>query len=135
MTPIIERYQYDGEGYKPLLIRPNWMVAILNWEPAAERRNLREVERHNKTDEVFVLMEGRALLFARLSNGQLEAHDLDRNVVYNVPAGIWHSLVCSRDARLLIIENRDTHLQDTECRTITQEEFGALEALLPNWVT
>jgi len=53
--------------------------------------------------------------------------------VYNVPRGIWHNLVATRDVALIIVENRDTHLHDTEIRPITAEELSALDSQLPAW--
>jgi hypothetical protein len=47
-------------------------------------------------------------------------------VVYNVPKGVWHNLVASRDVTFLIVENRDTHLSDTEIRPITADELSVL---------
>lgn len=130
MSEILESYKWDGLGYHPLLLQPNWMVSLLNWEPAFDRTNLEEIERHNHTDEVFVLLKGRCILFVRREEEQLEAFDLEQGVIYNVPQGVWHNLLASRDATLLIVENRDTHLYDTEIRPITAEELKQLDILL-----
>jgi hypothetical protein len=55
-------------------------------------------------------------------------------VVYNVPAGVWHNLLASRDASWIIVENRDTHLGDTQLRQMTPAEWSQLRPLLPEWV-
>jgi len=130
MTDILESYAWEGLGYQPLLLQPNWMVSLLNWEPAAERANLKEIERHNQSDEVFVLLKGRSVLFVRQDGERLQAFDLKPGVIYNVPQGVWHNLVASKETTFLIVENRDTHLYDTEIRQITLEELGQLDALL-----
>ena len=130
MTDILESYIWEGLGYKPLLLRTNWMVSLLNWEPAAERANLNEIERHNQSDEVFVLLKGRSVLFVRQDGKRLQAFDLKPGVIYNVPQGVWHNFVASKETTFLIVENRDTHLYDTEIRQITIEELGQLDALL-----
>ena len=127
---VLESYKWEGLGYQPLLLRPKWMVSLLNWEPAAERINLKEIERHNQTDEVFVILKGRSVLFVQRDVERLKAFDLRPGVIYNVPQGVWHNLVVSRDATLLIVENRDTHLYDTEIRPITPEELGQLDVLI-----
>lgn len=129
----IEIYTYYGQGYQPLLLEPAWQVALLNWEPSCERANLKEIERHNRTDEVFVLLKGRAALFVKEEGGSLRAFDCQPGVIYNVPAGIWHTLVADREAAFLIVENRDTHLNDTEMRPITEAELEELDAGLPAW--
>jgi mannose-6-phosphate isomerase-like protein (cupin superfamily) len=122
----IEIYRWEQEGYKPLVFSDSWQVALLNWEPLFNRENLDEIERHNETDEVFVLLSGWSVLFARPESGTLEAIDMEPGIIYNVPKGVWHNLVASRDVAFLIVENKNTHLDDTEIRPI---EAGELELL------
>jgi mannose-6-phosphate isomerase-like protein (cupin superfamily) len=131
----IEIYDYAGPGYQPLLLRPTWQVALLNWDEKFERSNLREIEQHRNTDEVFVLLKGRAALFVEPEGEQVLAFDCQPGVIYNVPAGIWHTLLADRDATFLIVEERDTHLTDTHLRLITHDELQAIDAQLPAWVS
>lgn len=126
----IEIYRWEKEGYNPLILSDNWQVALLNWEPLFNRENLDEIERHNETDEVFVLLSGWSILFVRPEGESLEAVDMEPGVLYNVPKGIWHNLVASRDAAFLIVENRDTHLNDTEIRPIEAGELEMLDGFL-----
>lgn len=130
---MLEVYEFSGEGFKPLVFSEGWQAALLNWEPLFERQNLDEIERHNKTDEVFVLLRGRALLFTHPDDGALQAVEMKAGAIYNVPAGVWHNLVATRDVSFLIVENRDTHLHDTEIRPITAAELAQLDAQLPDW--
>lgn len=127
MADILESYVWEGSGYQPLLLRSNWMVSLLNWEPTAERAHLKEIERHNQTDEVFVLLKGRSVLFVRREGELLKAFDLKPGVIYNVPLGVWHNLLATRDATILIVENCNTHLLDTEIRPITPDELEQLD--------
>ncbi|MBI5667639.1 MAG: hypothetical protein HZC41_06490 [Chloroflexi bacterium] len=129
----LEVYNWDGVGYKPLVFSDGWQVALLNWEPLFDRANLTEIERHNHSDEVFILMIGRAVLFTRREGEALAAVEMTRGTIYNVPRGVWHNLVATRDVMFTIVENRDTHLHDTEIRPITVDELAALDALLPAW--
>jgi mannose-6-phosphate isomerase-like protein (cupin superfamily) len=130
----VDIYEYDGLGYNPLLLTPNWQAAILNWDPSCERENLREIERHNHTDEVFVLLRGRAVLFARRENEALQAYELKPGVIYNVPKRVWHGLVADKEASFLIVEDLNTHLHDTEVRPIMENELMELDAQLPKWI-
>lgn len=134
MDKALEIYAYTGEGYQPLVFTPNWMAAILNWEPKAERRNMHAIERHNRSDEVFVLLRGKSVLFVRREGEPLEAYDLEPGVIYNVPKGVWHNLIASQDSSFLIVENSGTHLEDTELRPITAEELAQVDAQLPAWI-
>lgn len=130
----LEVLGWDESGYKPLVFAPGWQVALLNWEPLFDRSNVGQIERHNETDEVFVLLSGGAALFVVSTEG-LHVEDMRPGLVYNVREGIWHNLISTHDASWLIVENRDTHLDDCEYRELTADELAALDARLPDWVT
>lgn len=130
---MLETYEWTGEGFEPLVFTEHWQAALLNWEPLFDRANLDEIERHNHTDEVFVLLRGRAVLFTRPEGGELQAVEMTGGNIYKVPAGVWHNIVATRDVSFLIVENRDTHLRDTEIRPISADELAQLDALLPAW--
>ena len=133
MAETLEIHTFTDPGYKPLVFYDGWQVALLNWEPLFDLGNAGEIERHNQTDEVFVLWRGRALIFT--SDGErLQAVQMQPGVVYNVPAGAWHNLLASRDASWIIVESRDTHLGDTQLRQMTPAEWDQLRPLLPDWV-
>lgn len=131
----LESYSWEGVGYKPLVFSDGWQVALLNWEPLFDRANLTEIERHNGTDEVFVLIHGQAVLFTHQDGEDLKAVEMVRGAVYNVPRAVWHNLVATHDVVFIIVENRDTHLHDTEIRPITEEELAVLDRQLPTWAT
>jgi len=133
-TPsTLESYTWKENGYRPLVFFNGWQVARLNWEPLFDLQNAGEIERHNLTDEVFVLLRGQGLLF--VSDGEkLQAQDMQPGVIYNVPRGVWHNLLATREAAWVIVENRDTHLKDTQLRRMTPEELGQLRANLPSWL-
>ncbi len=129
----IEVFQWEDQGYKPLVFSHDWQVALLNWEPIFDLQNAKEIERHTQTDEVFVLWRGRAVLFVSTPQG-LKVEDMIPGVIYNVRKGTWHNLLSTRDASIIIVENRDTHLYDTEIRPLTEEEQHQLKAALPSWL-
>lgn len=133
MSNLLEIHRYDQDGYLPLVFSDGWQVALLNWVPLFELSNAGEIERHNHTDEVFILWRGQALIF--VSNGeQLQAVEMQQGLVYNVPRGVWHNLLATRDASWIIVENRDTHLGDTELRRMDIAEWTQLRSALPAWV-
>jgi hypothetical protein len=63
----------------------------------------------------------------------IELTDLEPGVIYNVPQGVWHNLVATEDASWIIVENRDTHLRDTEIRQMTDTERRQVLTQLPDW--
>lgn len=128
----LEIHEWTGEGYKPKVLTPKWMTAILNWEPSCDLQNASEIEVHKNTDEVFVLWRGKGALYILEEEG-IRIEDMKPGVIYNVPAGVWHGCLGSRDASWIIVENRDTHLYDTEVRKLDSEEIQMIHALAPIW--
>ena len=95
MPALLDIQTYDGQGYKPLVDFESWRVAILNYDP----------------DEVFVLLRGRCILFVgegRDSVDRIHAEDLQPHRLYTVRQAVWHTHTLSSDAKVLVIENRNT---------------------------
>lgn len=129
----LEISQWDQESYKPLVFSQGWQVAILNWDSYADVEAVEKVERHVLTDEVFVLLEGSGALVIAAPE-DLKVVNAVRGTVYNVIKGAWHTVIGSRDSSWLIVENKDTHLGDTEYRTLGEEEMERFCAQIPSWV-
>jgi hypothetical protein len=129
----LEIHEWNEDGYKPLVFSRDWMVSILNWEPIFDLERIGEVERHNRTDEVFVLTAGRAALFTIDDQG-MQIEEMKIGVIYNVLEGVWHNLTSTRDASWIIVENRDTHLYDCEFRQLSTKELTHLKENLPVWI-
>lgn len=134
MRSQIESFAWVDPGYKPLLFSDGWQVAILNWESAMGPGNIAEIERHIKTDEVFILGQGHAALYTEIDD-EIQLVDLEIGILYNVPKGRWHNLVTARDTSLWIVENKGTHLHDTEIRKLNSDEIGRIQSLIPVWGT
>jgi ureidoglycolate hydrolase len=83
------------------------------------------VERHVETDEAFVLFMGKCLLF--VGDGETHAERLLPQVMeplklYNIKRNVWHTIDFSRDASLLIVENRETGPHNTQFATLAPEQ-------------
>jgi ureidoglycolate hydrolase len=123
---------YDGEGYKPLLDYGDWRVAVLRYLDALQPDQIDTMERHTQTDEVFVLLEGRAALLIG-GNGPkisgVEAQDMEIGKVYNVKQHAWHNILLSRDATVLLVENNETGQHNSEFRTLSVEQRREIVAI------
>ena len=108
---LLEIREYNGEGFRPLILFGSWRVAILNYLDELLPRNITRMERHMETDEVFILTRGRATLLL----GGVDSHvdgvlsqPMEAGKLYNVKRYSWHSILMSRDASVLLVENVDT---------------------------
>jgi ureidoglycolate hydrolase len=88
------------------------------------------IERHLLTDEVFVPLNGKARLVeggtASTPRPRLRAIPLKTGTVYNVAKRTWHFTLMSDDARLLIVENRNTSRKNSEYHHFTESEKKAI---------
>ena len=108
---LLEIREYNGIGYAPLVDYGAWRVAILRPIDELLPHRLGKMQRHDETDEVFVLLAGRCILF--IGEGaedvtQIHAQDMEPKKLYNVKRGCWHTHTLSEDATVLIVENQDT---------------------------
>lgn len=122
---LLEIKEYDGEGYQPLIDYDTWRVAYLRFIDELIPENIHRLERHLETDEVFVLLYGQAVLF--LGEGDQEIEKLIPQVMrpgilYNVKQNAWHNCVLSRDATILLVENKDTGIENTEYIELSPEQ-------------
>lgn len=130
---MIERYWDSEQGYHPFLIREGWQVAQLNYLPGYGMDEIRMVEAHKQTDEVFILFQGTAVLIAATEQeGDLhfEAVNMEKGVTYNIPAGMWHNIAMDKEAQMIIVERSNTHKTDCSYKDLTEEQHQTVTRLI-----
>ncbi len=123
---LIEISEYTGEGYRPLVDYGAWRVAILRYLDELKPENITFLERHNETDEVFVLLSGRCVLFVADADGQIQAVDMLPQKIYNIKRGVYHSHTLSENAVVLVVENRDTGAENSERLFLSPQQMQQL---------
>ncbi len=134
---LLEVRQYAGPGYQPLIDFGAWRVAILRMKDDMLPQNLDKVQKHDETDEVFVLLTGRCILFLGDGDqppGELYAQEMEPLRVYNVKKGAWHAHTLSSDAVVLIVENCDTTLANSPFSPLNAgQQAGMVQAIHRLW--
>lgn len=124
-VPGVEIARFDEPGYKPLIYSDgDWLAALMNGTQDSWRVP-EQIEQHPQTDELFVLVQGRALLIVAGGGPEpVDFHQLEmeRNVLYNVKAGIWHATPMTEDARFVIIERKGTECNGSNIVTLSDEQ-------------
>jgi len=136
---LLEIREFTGKGYLPMVDYGDWRVAILNCAADKSTDKVTYSERHNETDEVFVLLKGQAVLFVgngAVSPNNLYAQVMELGKIYNVKRGIWHTVVLSPDGSILIVENRDTGKANTDITPLLSEHKHLIEVTVDRvWKT
>src|SRR4051812_15897221 len=93
LNTLLQVTEYTGEGYAPLIDYADWRVAILRYIDELLPQNLANMQRHDETDEVFVLLAGQCILFIGEGGERVTdiyAQDLEPLKLYNVRKSSWH---------------------------------------------
>ena len=119
---LLEVRDYTKEGYSPVVDFAEWRVAVLNFSNDLLPENITAMQRHNETDEVFVLLRGRCILFIGEGDKKVTdifAENMQPFKIYNVKKSVWHTHTLSRDAKVLIVENRNTTFDNSPFSSLT----------------
>jgi ureidoglycolate hydrolase len=121
---ILEILDFVGEGYKPLVDFGEWRVAFLRYIDELHPAQILEMERHTKTDEVFVLIRGQGVLILGGDGPRVDRihpQPLEFGKIYNVKKNVWHTILLSKDATVLIVENCNTGRDNSEYYQLTKK--------------
>lgn len=127
----IEITEYTAPGYAPVIDYESWRVAVLNDCEELEVPNLKTMQRHLLSDEVFVLLKGSVTLFVGGSGdsvGKIHSVTLMPYKCYNVKAGVWHTHTLAPESSVLIVENRDTCDANSPTVKLNERQIEELRA-------
>ncbi len=122
---LIESYEVIEDGFHPFLIRDDWQVAQLNYIQEQNIENINKIDVHYKTDEVFILLEGRAVLIAATFKDGTPIFELElmkQNIIYNIPKNTWHNIAMDVGSKVLLVEKSNTHLSDFDHFNLGEEQ-------------
>ena len=117
----IEAATYNGEAMKRVYENEKWTVGIKN------------LERHNLTDELFILLAGECtLIFANETDAgmKFEGVKMEPFTLYNIPCTLWHNAIMSKDARIAVIEDVSTGIENSNFYELNPDEAAAVRSLV-----
>ena len=128
----ILNYEFSGEGMQRVFENEKWTVGIKNWKPANDITGIDNLERHNKTDELFVLIAGTCTLVSAVEteNGLAFSKTvMEPNKVYNIPATLWHNTITTKDTKMILIEDSNTSMENSDVISLTAAQIEEIQAL------
>ena len=114
LTSECEVFEYTDEGFRTLHCYGGWRVAVINYAARFDEANFERLERHLETDEVFILIDGRATLIV---GKECERIPMELGKIYNIKKLGWHHIIVDRkhpETKLVLVENADTSTENTE---------------------
>ncbi len=94
-------------GFDTVIKNESFKCAFITLSPAYAFGTVEEMKRHNETDEIFILLNGSAVMLI-YEDGIFTEYPLAKSAAYNVHAGTWHYLAVSEDALVFVTENANT---------------------------
>ncbi len=132
LEDLIEIKSYDGAGYMPLIDFNSWRVAALRYLDEISPERIGSMERHLQTSEVFILVSGSGMLVLG-GNGEniggLEVIPMTIGHVYSIYQNTWHNIVLSRDAYVIVVENRDTDASNSQGVPLNDAAKNSLQSI------
>ena len=129
----IQEYTYEGKGLTRVFENEKWMVGIKNWKPENDITGITCLERHNITDELFVLLSGRCtLLYANETEEglKIEKVEMEPMKVYNIPTGLWHNTVTEPGVKLILVEDSACSGANSDVLDLTPAQLETVRALV-----
>jgi len=90
------------------------------------------MQKHNESDEVFILLKGECTLFTGGLGEELNDIDgikMEPLQLYNVKRGVWHTHTLEKDGTVLIVENRNTCDDNSPTLPLRKEQAELLKEL------
>ena len=122
---LLQEGAFPDHGYAKVLTMEEWCVAMLACFDRTRPSMFEKVERHLLTHEVFVLLEGLAdLIICDGGNipGEAFVRPMEYGKAYNVPPGVWHHVVMSEKALIILFEKANTSKENSEYYYFSSEK-------------
>ncbi len=111
MENLIEICENNEKRYKVVTAFEGWKTAILNDSDMYRPQNISYLQKHNETDEIFVLLAGKCTLYVAQGDEKpltLTAVPMEAGKVYNIKKGVWHTHALAPETKVFIVENENT---------------------------
>ena len=103
---MTEIFSCNLKGFNTVFKSDSWQIATITYDTCYSKEGFDHMKRHLTTDEVFTLIEGTAILHT-FEDGNLKNTNVSKGKIYCVRKGTYHYLEISRDALLVVTENKD----------------------------
>jgi hypothetical protein len=128
---LVEIGAFFAEGYLPVLEFSGWRVAMLRYLDHFHPDAFSRLERHRETNEVFVLTAGQADLVICDGDGhpgEVFVIAMEHHVAYNVGQAVWHGIVMSPEAHVVLFERTDTTAANSDYVDLPPDRIAAISS-------
>ena len=119
-----------GKGFETAFEGCGFKCAFITASPQYASGKVEEMKCHLDSDEVFVLLRGKAVLLTKdKEDAPCCSTLLSPDTAYNITQGTWHYLAVSADALVFVAESGTMKKENTHTLQVGNE---GITAQLPN---
>lgn len=123
---MITTSTHSKAGFCPVVRNSQFLCAFITPSPMYAPGKVKEMKRHNDTDEVFVLLSGKGVLLTRDdAKEKCQVTKLSPGTAYTVKAGTWHYLALSDDGKVFVTESGYINPDNTDKTDVTSKNIIA----------
>lgn len=130
---LLQTGMAPNSGYTKAFFVEDWCIASLSCFDRTRPELFEKVERHLLTHEVFVLTEGNAYLIICEGDeipGQVYVVSMEKGKPYNIPPKVWHHVVMSEEARIILFEKSDTSAENSSYYHFDADQVRKIKSML-----
>ncbi len=129
----IEIVDFPATDYAPLIDYQGWRVAVLAFCENTTLEKIKTMQKHEETDEVFILVRGNCTLLLageEETPGAIELCKMEPQKAYNIKKGFWHNHILDEEGIVVIVENQDTNDDNSPVLPLKEEQLQQLLELV-----
>lgn len=115
-------------GYNRIVEFESWTVANLSSCSDTTINGVTWFQKHNETDEVFILLEGSACLILlegdKFDVNKLQFVHMEKDKAYTIKKNVYHQHVLGENTNLCIVENSNTCDDNSPQINLSQEQIN-----------
>ena len=122
---LLKTAEHNLPGYGPVAICGERLVALMNDSPQYNAGEIRTMQKHTLTDEVFVLLSGQCTLFIAEGDDKPEAIravTMKPGTTYTVLKNVWHTHSLCKGTKVLVVENSNTDKSNSPIKILDEEQ-------------
>lgn len=122
----------EEEGFYPAIFHGEWLVGFLNYRPDLTYDHISSMQKHTQTDEIFVLLSGKCILYyseAEDAPADIKGTLMESGKAYVITQGIWHTQIMAKGTKILIVENRDTTLENSPRLPLSEKQIQKVKEI------
>ncbi len=128
---MIERKQYEGDGLSLVYDRGEWVIGIKNYKVANDISTLKVLEKHNMSDESFVLLGGSCTLITYdRKTRSVSTEAMEQGSVYTIGSGVWHTTIMKPGTKMILVERSGTNMDNSELLDLPQDIIETVQNTL-----